>query len=590
MSRRRLTESSPLAGGLLRTITAAALIVTSAVPAAAVGDPICVSYWYVSYGGNSSYVLLNTDPDALTVDQLRFSRSYNDPTDLSKGYLDFDRDGKSDVFSAVPIAGGDYQWRYSAGGASPWIDLAFDATPPDQLQFGDFNGDGHTDVFSLTPILGGAAFQWRYSSGGSSSYVETVPGHDASGDFVQQLPHDVAPLGFLRFGDFNGDGRTDVFTLNGLIDGSSGWDVVYIGATRTADYVQINSATTSLDDMQFGDINHDGHTDVFTTVPGSVAGTFDWLVSFSGTGAYQRIVTTPRSVHDVLLAGNFDAPSDPSLGGTDAFYTTPRPDGAYQWWYTHFSANLQEIGDVPLAYDTTPPDQLRFGDFDGDEVTDVLKVSRQCTVTTKSKCDAAKFQCVAKRQACLLAAHAKAEKKGVSVDAAALAKCRDAFDGGAKGLAAGCIGKAEAKEDPQKPDTICTVKGDVTALADAVETFVGDAVRSVDPSFPVVQPPDDCNAAKKSCIAKRATCVLRAETSAAKNGGSVDPAAIQKCNAAFDGGAKGAAAGCIGKLDAKQKAIKPKTICAVTDGVAALERRIDVFVGDVTRATRLPPP
>ena len=53
------------------------------------------------------------------------------------------------MFSAVPIGGGDYRWRYSSAAASDWINLAFDSTPPDQLRFGDFNGDGITDVFTL---------------------------------------------------------------------------------------------------------------------------------------------------------------------------------------------------------------------------------------------------------------------------------------------------------------------------------------------------------------------------------------------------------------------------------------------------------
>ncbi len=124
-----------------------------AAPAAsATNHNSCISYWYVSYSGTSSWTLVNTDTEGLPLSDLYFSRSYNDPTDLSHGYLDFNGDGKSDVFSAVPIGNGYYRWRYSSGANTPWINLAYDATPPDQLRFGDFNGDGRTDVVALKDI------------------------------------------------------------------------------------------------------------------------------------------------------------------------------------------------------------------------------------------------------------------------------------------------------------------------------------------------------------------------------------------------------------------------------------------------------
>ena len=100
---------------------------------------------------------------------LRFDRGYSDPTDYSRGYLDFNHDHKSDVFNAVPMGNGDYRWRYSSGAASDWIDMAYDSTPPDQLRFGDFNGDGYTDVFSTLDI-GGGLLQWQASLSGTQSY------------------------------------------------------------------------------------------------------------------------------------------------------------------------------------------------------------------------------------------------------------------------------------------------------------------------------------------------------------------------------------------------------------------------------------
>jgi hypothetical protein len=305
-----------------------------AAPVATTGNSGCTSYWYVSYSGTLSYQLVNIDPDGLPLSDLRFGRSYNDPTDLSRGYLDFNRDGKSDVFSVVPIGGGNYRWRYSAGGTSAWINLAYDSTPLDQLRFGDFNGDGYTDVFSTLP-LGGGLLQWRYSPGGTSTY--------------QNLAFDSTPLDQLRFGDFNGDGRTDVFALKpdpspGYLD----WMVSYSGTTS---YQQINSATTPLSEMQFGDVNGDGHTDLFTTLPDANPGSYDWYYSSAGSGAYQSMVVTSLSVHDVNLAGDFDGDHR-----TDFFFTTLRQDGLYQWWYYYYHMVPFAIGSQQLAYVGTPPD------------------------------------------------------------------------------------------------------------------------------------------------------------------------------------------------------------------------------------------
>jgi hypothetical protein len=45
----------------------------------------CVADWYVSYSGKSRWLRVHTDPEDLPITDLQFSRSYNDPTDLSHG-------------------------------------------------------------------------------------------------------------------------------------------------------------------------------------------------------------------------------------------------------------------------------------------------------------------------------------------------------------------------------------------------------------------------------------------------------------------------------------------------------------------------
>jgi hypothetical protein len=204
-----------------------------------------------------------------------------------------------------------------------------------------------------------------------------------------------------------------------------------------------------------------------------------------------------------------------------------------------------------------------------------------------SKCDAGKIRCVATKQACLLDAHGKAEKKGVPVDALALLKCRDKFDGGSKGFAKGCIGKLEAKADVQKPETLCTATGDLAALEAAVDLFVAEVVGAIDPSFPVVRPANSCDAGKKGCVRTKARCLLTVESNAAKKNVPVDQAALSKCKAKFDGGSK-PEKGCIAKLEAKQNPNKPKTVCSVTGDRTTLESMVDAFVADLVRAVRAP--
>jgi hypothetical protein len=100
------------------------------------------------------------------------------------------------------------------------------------------------------------------------------------------------------------------------------------------------------------------------------------------------------------------------------------------------------------------------------------------TPVAKSNCDARKAKCVNTKQACLLKLHSSFKKQGEPPDPA-LQKCRDTFDGGTKGFAAGCIGKLESKQNPKKPKTICSVTGDVVALEDKVDAFVTDVVREI---------------------------------------------------------------------------------------------------------------
>jgi hypothetical protein len=153
------------------------------------------------------------------------------------------------------------------------------------------------------------------------------------------------PTRRLGVGDFDGDGKDDVFLATG-----QAW---YFAPAGKAEWRYLNPKTEEIGDLLFGDFDADGRTDVFTK-DGR-----DWVVSWAGASSWEKI-----NEHDAPLSklaiGDFNGDRR-----ADVFYA----DGA-QWsvsyggvgQFTYYAVSSYEIPD------------LRFGDFDGDRKTDVFGV------------------------------------------------------------------------------------------------------------------------------------------------------------------------------------------------------------------------
>lgn len=342
--------------------------VTSVAPTAASAIATtsgCVTDWYVSYGGVTQFQLLWSDPDGLPVDQLRFDWGYHDPYEYASGYIDFNGNRKSDIFSAVPRSDGSLQWRYWDTTTSGWVNLGYAYDPLNGLRFGDFNKDNKTDVFS-TALRNDGNYQWRYSSGGTANYTN--------------LNYSSLPIESLRFGDFNADGYTDVFAALPQAGGGT-YNWVYspsgVGAFQTFS----TGEEYDTPGMLFGDTQpdsaqgsgSDGITDMLIMLPnGSI---------FSGDPQYvwrSRVVAhyLPASGGvdpTALQVGNFDGDYY-----TDIFYQQYDPvTKLYLWRYISGADYTIHA----LNSSTTPVSGLRFGDFNGDGLTDVfLAATPSCSV------------------------------------------------------------------------------------------------------------------------------------------------------------------------------------------------------------------
>lgn len=197
-------------------------------------------------------------------------------------------------------------------------------------QFGDFDGDGTTDLFRISGT------QWQYSSGGTGAWIN--------------LANDATSQSQLRFGDFNGDGITDVFHVTGIQ-----WRYRPGGVGA---WVSLALDTTPYTDLRFGDFNGDDITDVFSVGAGG-----QWRYSASGTGSYQNLAIEPALTVNDLRFGYFDGDDNIDVFNRDA---------GGQWRYSSGGAASW----VNLAADAgVPYSEMALGDFDGDGITDVF--SRQ---------------------------------------------------------------------------------------------------------------------------------------------------------------------------------------------------------------------
>jgi hypothetical protein len=196
-----------------------------------------------------------------------------------------------------------------------------------QLAVGDFDGDGRDDVF----LANGTA--WWYSSAGRTEWRFLLPSTHRVND--------------LRFGHFNRDARTDVlFSV-----GETWW--VSMGGTRLPRLLRTDGRP--LADCVFGHFDDDGITDVLW------ANGSRWFVSSGGTGPWTELRTSPIRAANMRV-GDFTA------DGIDDIFWIEND----RWHLWHPTVNL-------VSEDVTKPVRdsdmalIVVADFDNDGRADLAK-------------------------------------------------------------------------------------------------------------------------------------------------------------------------------------------------------------------------
>jgi FG-GAP-like repeat len=194
------------------------------------------------------------------------------------------------------------------------------------LAAGDFDGDGRADVFQAN----GTA--WYYSPAGSGIW--------------RFLNASTLRLRRLAFGDFNGDGRTDVFTQRG-----ARWLVSY-AADSTWRALPAGS-NIPIADYRFGDFNGDGKTDVFR------ANGSRFYVSYGAATSWTPLAASHLKIGDLRLC---DFNGD---GRTDVFSLAN-----HQWSVSYGGVSPWRRLNRELSSDLG---ELAFADFDGDGRCDIAR-------------------------------------------------------------------------------------------------------------------------------------------------------------------------------------------------------------------------
>ncbi|MCI0391914.1 MAG: VCBS repeat-containing protein [Acidobacteria bacterium] len=263
------------------------------------------------------------------------------------GMIDFNGNGKTDLF----VRANNTNWMALYDGKGEWQVLESSSFPTSKLKFGDVNGDGKTDILvnndGMLQVSYGGTQQWKKIK-------------------------DIGKADF-QVADFNGDRITDIVRMDVVEErndtrvpvprrfigvmkimwsGAGDWKTLQGG-------FRFNTVDDYWKNFRFGDFNGDGVSDLFRY------NNQRFLVYWNGTGDFkelQKPAFNVASTDSLMFVKSLTMPKT-----TDVIYVNPV---SKQWTYNYGGKR----GSLPITVKYSDPSTVRFGDLDGDPAVEPFTV------------------------------------------------------------------------------------------------------------------------------------------------------------------------------------------------------------------------
>ncbi|WP_315831151.1 VCBS domain-containing protein [Bradyrhizobium prioriisuperbiae] len=313
---------------------------------------------FIGGPGEPSHVVLNDGHGVLTMQPQSYASPYADYTqDIV--LVDVDNDGRLDAVT-VGFNLGVQVWHNAGDGTFTLAQTVPGTGSKSSIAAGDLNGDGYADlVVSGSGNLGGA------------SQPNTVLLNDGHGGYTvgQNIGTSSSASG-VALGDFNGDGKLDVFVVNGIFGGSNSSNPSIWLNDGTGHFTAstANGAPLSIAgmDVALGDFDNDGRLDAFVASEGS-----NQVWRGDGHGGFTLVQTFSGGQNRGVAIGDLNGD-----GYADAVTATYQSGPSTELYLNDGHGNLIASGVILPNIDTK---SVALADMNDDGSLDIVYTTSQGT-------------------------------------------------------------------------------------------------------------------------------------------------------------------------------------------------------------------